>query len=322
MSQTTRDERRSGLNGWVEAGLFVLAISVLTVIYAIAQQAGAHIVVFILYAMGFAAAGMLLITGAGERALEIATARQSLTFGLTTVLLEAFYFQLLSVLSPAETSLALRLSVPVSLIVGWLFFSREMSRPLWIGSAIITAAVAPILIDVAPGDRPLAVNLALICSFIVTFKTFASEFHPANRAARSVKDKLRVTGLVVLATTLMGAAILLPLVLSSAAGLVPDSALIPKPSQFLHVPTLITAIVLGAPVFVAMTYLTFSSVVKIGTESFLATSAFTPFSVLAIETVAASFGLIRANNFDVTLLPLIGLGIVGVLIVVRARHRP
>lgn len=74
MTITFRDERSGGLNGWTEAGLFVLAISALTVIYAIAQQAGAHIVVFILYAMGFAAAGMLAITGLGKRPLEIALA--------------------------------------------------------------------------------------------------------------------------------------------------------------------------------------------------------------------------------------------------------
>ena len=48
------------------------SISALTVVYAIAQQAGAHIVVFILYAMGFAAAGMLALTGLGEHGQALA----------------------------------------------------------------------------------------------------------------------------------------------------------------------------------------------------------------------------------------------------------
>lgn len=320
MTLRLSDDERGGLNGWVEAGLFVLAISALTVVYAIAQQAGAHIVVFILYAMGFAAAGLLAMTGLGEAPLKVAFARESLIFGWSTVLLEAFYFVLLGVLTPAETSLSLRLSVPVSLLVGWLFFRREMTGRLWLGSVIIVAAVVPILMGVDANVRIYAGLLALICSLVVAVKTFASEFHPANRAARNLHDKLRVTGLVVLATTLIGAAILLPLVLLAAAGVVPQGSIIPPAVAFSHTPTLVTAIAVGAPVFVAMTYLTFSSVVKIGTESFLATSAFTPFSVLAIEILAAAAGLLTLRTFDMRLMPFIALGIIGVLLVVYARH--
>jgi len=316
-----RDEQRGGLNGWVEAGLFVIAISALTVIYAIAQQAGANLVVFILYAMGFAAAGMLAMTGLGERPVEIAFARQSLAFGASTVLLEAFYFQLLGVLPPAETSLALRLSVPVSLVVGWLYLARLMTLTLWLGSAVIVAAVVPVLWSVEPVDRTFVVMLAVICSLIVAVKTFASELHPANQAARTVGDKLRVTGLVVASTTLIGACVLMPLVALSAFGAIEATGLIPPVAAFCHPPTLVTAIALGAPIFVAMTYLTFSSVVKIGTESFLATSAFTPLSVLAIQAVATAFGQLHVTAFDTALLPYIAVGIFGVLIVVHARHR-
>ncbi|MBU1210674.1 MAG: hypothetical protein KJ587_05290 [Alphaproteobacteria bacterium] len=316
-----RDEHRGGLNGWVEAGLFVIAISALTVVYAIAQQAGAHLVVFILYAMGFAAAGMLALTGLGESPAKIAFARQSLAFGASTVLLEAFYFELLGVLPPAETSLALRLSVPVSLVVGWLYLARLMTPKLWFGSAIIVAAVVPVLWNVEPGERIFAIVLAVICSLIVAVKTFASELHPANQAARTIAVKLRVTGLVVASTTLIGACVLLPFVALAAFGAVEAPALIPPLAAFWHPPTLVTAIVLGAPIFVAMTYLTFSSVVKIGTESFLATSALTPLSVVAIQAFATAFGQLHVTAFDTALLPFIGLGIFGVLIVVHARHR-
>ncbi len=316
------DRRRGGLNGWLEAGMFVFAIAALTVVYAIAQQAGAHLVVFILYAMFFSAAFMLLLTGLGDNPLVIALAPASLVFGSATVLLEAFYFQLLGALTPAETSLALRLAVPVSLIVGWLFASRWMSTRLWIGSLIIVAAVVPVILH-APPERHLEASLlALACSLIVSVKTFASEFHRANRAARSALDKLRVTGLVVITTALLATALLVPLVILRAAGLAfVESAFIPPPAAFLQPATLILGILIGAPVFVAMTYLTFASVVKIGTESFLATSAFTPFAVLLLERVAVTFGLLATGTFEVSLLPYIAIGIVGVLIVVHERHR-
>lgn len=316
-----RNSEHGGLNGWLEAALFVVAISALTVVYAIAQQAGAHTVVFILYAMGFAALGMLLIAGLGERPLAVALAGQSLIFGFSTVLLEAVYYLLLGIMSPAETSLSLRLSVPVSLTIGWLFFARVMTGRLWLGCLIIIAAVVPILFWVDADQRGYAVFLALLCSLVVSIKTFASEFHPANRAARGVVGKLRVTGLVVLSTTLIGAFAVAVLMVLAGAGVFEAGRALPVLEDFWHPATIITAIVLGAPVFVAMTYLTFSSVVKIGTESFLATSAFTPFCVLAIESLAAAVGLLKVQAFDWALLPYIGLGIAGVMIVVHARHR-
>lgn len=316
-----RDATRGGLNGWLEAGLFVIAISALTVLYAVAQQLGAHTLVFTFYAMAAASMGMLAITGLGTDFYAVIMARQSWLFGTATVGLEALYFVLLGILSPAETSLALRLSVPVSLFIGWVCFAREMSGGILLGAGLIIAAVLPVLWGL-DDDRALpATLLTLACAIVVSVKTFASEFHPWNRSARTALDKLRVTGLVVLATTMIAAIALSSAVLLAVAGLIPKNPVIPEPAAFWHVPTLITALLCGAPVFIAMTYLTFSSVVKIGTESFLGASAFTPFAALGLEFGAARVGLVAFPSYDWQLIPLIALGIFGVLIIIRDLHK-
>lgn len=315
------DTTHGGLNGWIEAGLFVIAISALTVLYAIAQQAGANTLVFTFYTMAAAAAGMLAITGLGADAKAVIAARQSWVFGTATVGLEALYFFLLGILTAAEASLALRLAVPVSLFVGWLFFARVMTGKILIGAGIIVAAVVPILWGLDAARALPASLLTIACALVVSVKTFASEFHPWNRQARTPLEKLRVTGLVVLATTMIAAVALISVVALTAAGLIPQSPVIPEPAAFWHVPTLVTALLCGAPVFIAMTYLTFSSVVKIGTESFLGTSAFTPFAALGLEMLAAQFGLLTVTAYDWQLIPLIILGIVGILIIIRDRHK-
>lgn len=315
------DTTHGGLNGWIEAGLFVIAISALTVLYATAQQAGANTLVFTFYAMAAAAAGMLAITGLGADAKAIIMARQSWVFGTATVGLEALYFVLLGILSPAEASLALRVAVPASLLVGWLFFARIMTARILLGAGIIVAAVVPILWGLDAIRALPATVLTIACALVVSVKTFASEFHPWNRQARTPLDKLRVTGLVVLATTIVAAVALISVVALAAAGLVPQSSMIPEPAAFWHVPTLVIALLCGAPVFIAMTYLTFSSVVKIGTESFLGTSAFTPFAALGLEMLAAQFGLLATTPYDWDLIPLIVLGILGIGIIIRDRHK-
>ena len=307
--------------GWIEAAAFVLVIAILNVVYAVAQQNGVHVTVFVLYATGFAALGMLAIAGPGKNAASIMTARESWVFGSLTIAMEAFYFLLLGVVTPAEAALTVRLSIPASLLVGWLFFSRGMNKRTALGAAIVIAAVIPIFASVGSGEVLAAVFLASVCSAIVAFKTFASEFHPWNRAAETVVDKLRVTGLVVLATALAGSAVILPGVALVEAGAIEPNGLIPAAQAFTHGPTLILALALGAPLLLAMNYLTFSSIVKISTENFLAMSAFGPLGALLAQTIAMQAGLLQTVAFEWWLIPIIALGIAGVLIIIRSRPR-
>lgn len=316
-----RDTEHGGLNGWLEAGLFVLAISALTVVYAIAQRSGAHTLVFTFHSMAAAAAGMLAITGLGSDALKTIRARQSWFYGAAAIGLEGLYFALVGVIKPAEASLSLRLAVPVSIVFGWLFLSRVLTAKLALGGFIIVAAVLPIFWALHVSLAIPALVLAISCALLITIKTFASEFHPSNQRAQTAFDKLRITGLVVLSTALLGAAFLVSAVVLTQFGFLPRTPLIPEPSAFWHLPTLLFAVFGGAPIFVSMTYLTFSAVLKIGTERFLASTAFAPFTAVALETLAARFGLLSLPHYDWQLMPLIVLGIVGVIIVIRDRNR-
>jgi len=316
----TRAVKAPGLNGWVEAGLFVVALSVLNIVYALAHQAGVNAIVFVLYATAFAGVGMLFLTGFGRESMSVLRSAQSWVYGLASVAMEGFYFLLLSTVSPAEASLTVRLTIPVSLMLGWFLFSRHISRKTLVGALVVIAAILPVFGFLPEQIRFQAFVLALTCAFVASIKTFASEFHPQNRAAETVMDKLRVTGLVVLATTIVGAIILVPLSLLSGSGVIPQFVVIPSLSAYWHGPTLLTAIGLGAPVLCAMNYLTFSSSVKITTENFLALSAFTPLGALVAQILAAWFGIIAVAPFDPWLLVLIALGIVGMMIVIRGRR--
>lgn len=275
--------------------------------------------IFVCYATAFASIGMLLTTGLGENPVGVILKPQSWVFGLSAVAMEIFYFLLLGIVSPAEASLTLRLSIPASLFVGWLIIGRHISQTTLIGAAIVIAAVVPVFAILKPENQILAIALGIVCSFMAAIKTFSSEFHPTNRAAETVMDKMRVTGLVVLATAVIGLLLLSPIAFLTDAGLMPKSAMLPPMSGFWHQPTLVTAIILGAPLLLAMNYLTFSSSVKITTENFLATSAFTPLGALLLQVLASAAGLLKVPAFDSWLFVLIALGIVGVFLIIRDR---
>ena len=73
-----------------------------------------------------------------------------------------------------------------------------------VGGAVILVGVVPLLFTV-PADHRTAVFSAVTppaLAFIL--RSFSSEFHPWNRRAKTVMEKLRVTGLVVFVTCIVG----------------------------------------------------------------------------------------------------------------------
>ncbi len=317
-ASTQTNPPNPGLNGWVEAGLFVLSIAVLNIVYTMGSQKDAHFLVFVLYALTFSSIGMLALTGLGDDWLAVIKSPASWIFGFSAVALESTYYMLLSYMAPAEATLTVRLTVPISVFIGWLLFSRRMDMWMLLGLAIIIIAVIPIFLGLAPGAFWPAVLLGIICSLAVSIKTFASEFHPWNRRARNIKEKMRVTGLVVLTTTIaLTAAILFGQALRSL-GLMPDNTLLPTWPQLISGDAIWLGCAFGAPLLIAMNYLTFSSVVKIRTENFLAMSAFTPLAAWTIQVLSEMAGLINTTPMGWRLIPLTLIGIIGVFVVIWA----
>jgi hypothetical protein len=150
---------------------------------------------------------------------------------------------------------------------------------------------------------------------------YASEFHPQNRAAQTVFEKMQVTGLVALVTCGATAALIGLGTVLVRSGILAPTPLVPTPAQLLHTPTILLALLAGGAVFTAMTYLSFSAVVKIQTENVIATSAFMPLSAFLIQWPAASIGLIKLPPFDWRLLPAMAAAIVGVLLIIWGGRR-
>jgi len=149
-------------------------------------------------------------------------------------------------------------------------------------------------------------------------RTFATEFHPWNRRAETVQEKMRVPGLVLLVASCAGTLLVFALMAVSAAGTLGPAPWLPSIGDFLHLPTLLVAVLVGAVVLTAMQYLSFSSVVKIGTESFIAMTAFTPVATLIAQQAAAAAGVLRPMPMEWQTLPAIAAVVIGVLIILWA----
>jgi hypothetical protein len=304
--------------GWLEATTCVLAIGALSLVYAIGFALGAHPVAFILYAMIAAAAIMLVAVGPGTQAASLMRQPMSWAVGLSIILLEVFYFQTIAYVSPAHGNVVLRSAVPISMAAGGIFLHRRFA-PLAILGGVMTVLVVAFVVGITPaGVRwPMAIAGTLAAIFMV-LRGFASEFHPVNRAARTVRDKVRFTGVVLLIASLASLALV-----AVAAWSVPETPMLPTRTQMLHVPTILLGSVVGGAVLTLMFYFNFSSVVAIGTENLMAMMAFSPATTWVFQEIGVLVGWIDVQRPDASIAAAIVLCIAAVLLIfwadVRAR---
>jgi hypothetical protein len=303
------------LAGWIEAVLYAVCIGIAGVAYAVAFQWGAHVVVFILLSMVISSVALLAIVGAAPDWRQIVRHWMTWFVGTTHILMEASYFMMLVWLAPAEASLITRFAVPMALVMGYLLFRRWPNRLGLAGVAIASLSVFAYAVTLDAASQGGGVVFGLIAALLINMRGFASEQHPYNRAARTVAEKMRVTGHVIMVTATAGIALTAGLMAVIGAGLLPPTALV------LHAPTLVLSLVVGAGLFTAMVYLMFSSTLKIRAENFIATGAFMPLTTLLAQHVAVGLGLMALPVFDWRLAPAMAGLMLGVVLMIAATRR-
>jgi drug/metabolite transporter (DMT)-like permease len=321
--ESVADARRRTLVGLLEALGFVVAIACLTILYAVGLERGAHPVVIVLVAMLVCA--LVLIAGAGgpgRDALAIMRAPQSFLIGLATIGLEVFYAALLLHASPAEASLFVRFAIPMALVAGWLVLGRRPSVAAAVAGLVVVAMLARLTEGLGEADRLAAPLYGLSVAFCFAIRSFASELHPWNRAASSLRERLRVTGLVVLSSSLLCVGLTAVAVLAVLAGILPATPLLPRLEQFAHGPSWLVAIVVGGATLTAMYYLSFSSVVKIRSERFVAVTVLTPPATLLAQIAAVSAGIVRPVVVEDHVLAVMVVIVAAALAIVWASSRP
>jgi len=280
------------LSGWLEALAYTFAIGLLSLTYAVGHTFGAHPGAFILYAMAASAVAMLAVTGIGPDARAIMLHPASWVVGFAIILVEVFYYLLLGYVSPAHGNLVVRIGVPLAMVAGYFLLHRK-PPPLAIAAGVVIVAATAFVIMLTDPAARLPVAVWGTCAAIgMVVRGFAGEFHPWNRAARSVREKVRITGLVVLVTSLLSLALTALASLAMGMGLVPRSALVPDAAQLLHVPTILLGTLAGGALLTAMAYLSFSSVVKITTENLTAMMALSPVTTWLFQSIGVALGLI------------------------------
>lgn len=311
----------SAASGWIEAIAYVVVIGVLSLTYAVGHTLGAHVISFILYAMATSAIAMLAFTGMGNDAGAIMRHPASFVVGLSIILIEVCYFTLISLVSPAHGTVMTRISIPLAMLGGALVLGRRPPALANGAAGVIVATTGYVVMLSTPEVRGTVTIWALLTGFFMVLRSFSSEFHPWNRAARTVHEKLRVTGLVVLVTSIIGLVLTAVATTATVFGILPPLAVVPTVDQLLHLPTIVLGAVVGGTLLTVMAYLNFSAVVKITTENFMAMMALSPVTVWIAQAIGVATGLITATAVDVRLGSAMAVCVAAVLVIFWAGYR-
>jgi hypothetical protein len=312
-------------SGWLEAFGYVIAIGLLSLAYAVGHALGAHPIAFILYAMVASATATLAITGTGSDTVAIALYPMSWIVGAAIILVEILYYVTLAYVSPTHGNLLVRIGIPLAMLAGWAFLGRRPPALALIGGAIIVAATGYVVMITDAAVRWPAATAGALAGFFMVVRGFTGEYHRWNRAAHGVSEKLRVTGTLLLVTSLMSLALVALAAIAIAATILPPLRFVPTGAELLHVPTILLGAFGGGVILVVMNYLSFSSVVKIQTQNLTAMMAFSPIATWAFQELGVAVGLIEVTRPEPRLLAAMATFIAAVMLIFwagrRARNR-
>jgi drug/metabolite transporter (DMT)-like permease len=306
-------------SGWWEALAYVWVIAILNLAYAAGIALGVHPTAFLLEAFLVGGISLIVIAKPGKDAAAIMLAPQTWIYGAATIAGEIVYYAMIVYVPPADASVFMRLNILLTILIGWLVIGRPIGAARALGMAIVMAGLLVTVCFLPQAQSVPLVAATVATAVVMAVRNLVAEFHPWNRRAGTVIEKMRVTGLVVLATSFVGLIVAGALSVGVAHGLVPASPAVPPIEQFIAAPTILLALIMGSILITVMQYLMFSAVVKITSENFFAVMALVPLATLILQEAAGRIGLIGIQPAGWYILPFMLLILIGnVLIVWRA----
>lgn len=242
---------------------------------------------------------LVLIIIAGSGSLGVATLRQPLTwvYGIFQLFLNVTATFAFIYMPATEVTLLARFAIILSLFTGWLFFSRAPSWSDGVGSLLILAGLGIIVVSLPDEYRFVGLFWMFLNVCCNLARTIIAEIHPQSTQAQSIRDRCRVTGVVLYITSFTVATFFAGLAILKTH--IPETVaqpqilhMLPSLADFTHLPTLCASILFGATIVPSAMYFYFYGTKVAKTENFMIVAAFTGAFTFVFEWLASLMGLV------------------------------
>ncbi len=232
---------------------------------------------------------LLSIAGKGENSLKTILSARSWLYGIFQILknltmVAAFFF-----VAATEANLIINIEIIISILLSWALLHRKPLKSDYVSITLILFGIITIIAHLDSSVRVPAALLLFFSGFCTSIRTIIAEIHPENKAQMTIKDRCRVTGFVIIVTSITFIAVLmalsfivqyLPQEIQSSAIIVKT---IPSKAEFLYSYNLIAATVVGIFVFAPSMYFYFYAAKVAQNEVFMMFRSFQALIVFGLE---------------------------------------
>lgn len=264
-----------------------------------------HPWVFISIANLVAAACLITASGRGPLGLQTLKDPHTWFFSFSNIFMDILFVYILLLISTTEANFIIRASIITTAIVVWSQNKRPLIKAQLIGYAMILGGVVAVASNLEQEVRAQAIMYLTIMVALMTVRTYVVETHTTSNKAESWSDKSRVTGYVLLATSLsfiifgyLGALLKTDMSQAAIESSVIFNEIIPNLNEFINPVTFTAAFLLGVFNISFSNFFYFQSTKMIGSEQFLMVAAILPILTFVLEYVASVYGLLSINSVD------------------------
>lgn len=282
-----------------------------------------HPVLFISLTSLVSSLVLLLIAGPGTRGINTLRSPHTWSYGTMNVVQDMSQMFALVYVTATVMNFMNRLTIPLSLLLSFIFLRRKPGRYDLIG-------VVPVMLGLWFIASNISEDIKVPALFWLVFSAAASiicamigETHPESLAADDIPTKARVTGYVVMAcsTCFLLAMWLMATAKSAMPEAIQGFGWLPTYDDFLNPSTFLFAVALGFTVMPFALYFFFQATRVAKNEVFMMISSLLPFMTFAMEWLFSKAGLLDINQLKSSDLLFGVLIVAGALIMVYGRHR-
>lgn len=257
------------------------------------------------------AGGAVLLLVGGWRQLNFSSFLRPMTWvlGALRVMSAAAFTAVLVWVSVLEAGIMAAINVPMVAAAVWFAFGRRPARGEWLGHVLILAPIPFLIIRLEGGFAHPVVWLMLFNEICLVASIIVAERHPDNISDQP-GARMRFTGAVLLVTAFMF------LVVRGVQGGMDSGAF----DGVLLLCGVVVGICLRAPAML----LSFASIRLVGAQNYMLAIALMPLTGMVFEEIAVAAGLLDASRFQIELVGLSLVALVGsaAVVVARMRSRP
>lgn len=285
--------------------MFFWALSMVFIRYLI-QKYNVNPVIFTCAITFICALTLIFVAGPGNNGLKTVTSLNSWLFSICQILKNICYITALIYITSTELDLLRNMEIAIALIFTSIFLKRKLN-PIDILGIFLTIIGSFIILNEMGVDIKIIVFLWVFAGAIFgSIRTIVTETHPQNKVQMTLKDRCRVSGYIMMVTSVAFIAFfgLIAYIGSVSSpevtNQIPFYNSLPKLEDFFHIPTVIGSLIHGVFIYSFGMYYYFYAVSIAKNEVFMMYNSFLPVFTYAIEILFAHFTLLTISDISQT----------------------